>query len=223
MKGALEKFYQTLLAAYGPQGWWPLLELERKDGIQPTKSGSVRGYHPSDYSYPRTERQRFEICVGAILTQNTAWPNVEKALVNLEKKGMIDPKKIMSTKITTLSTTIKSAGYFNQKAKKLKIFSEFYNSLNGRTPTRDELLGIWGVGPETADSILLYAYKQPEFVVDAYTRRIMVAKGLIQEKYTYDEIKQFLEQSLDKDYALYQEFHALLVEHAKREKARINQ
>ncbi len=209
----LGKLYETFFRAYGPQGWWPLLGVR---GTNPTKTGLVKGYHPGDYSFPRTDAQRFEICVGAILTQNTAWPNVEKALQNLKTLKAIAPKKILELKQAKLAGRIKPAGYFNQKAKKLKIFSKFYLGLGGRAPTREELLSVWGVGPETADSILLYAYKVPTFVVDAYTKRIASRLGLIDEKASYDEVKAFFEKQLPPNLETYQEFHALLVEHAKR-------
>jgi len=213
----LTKLYRKLLTRYGPQGWWPLLELHRgRKGTNPTKTGSMRGYHPGDFSYPRTERQRFEIAVGAILTQNTSWVNVEKALLALEKAGLIDPERMRMAREEELRMPIRPAGYFNQKAKKLKAFAAFYRALEGRTPTREELLALWGIGPETADSILLYAYRVPEFVIDAYTRRVLAAQGFLTGKETYDKVKAFCEKGLPKDVKTYQEFHALLVEHAKR-------
>ena len=207
-------FYHQLLKMYSPQGWWPLLECEHL-GKNPTKTGSMTGYHPNDFSYPKSERQRFEICIGAILTQNTNWINVEKALKNLSKLNAIDAKKILSIEINKLSQEIRPAGYHNQKAKKLNIFAAYYLGLDGRIPAREDLLSIWGIGPETADSILLYAYKQPEFVVDAYTRRILTGMNIIEEKSGYNEIKPLFEKNLPKDYKIYQEFHALIVEHAK--------
>ncbi len=208
-------FYEKLLEKYGLQGWWPLLDCK---GCNPTKTGSIQGYHPGDYSYPKNENQRFEICIGAILTQNTSWPQVEKALINLKKINAINPEKIKNMEISELCHAIKPAGYFNQKAKKLKIFSEFYINLKGKKPTRDELLALWGIGPETADSILLYAYKLPSFVADAYTRRIFSSMGLIKKYETYDNIKKLFEDNLEKDFKLYQEYHALIVEHAKNNK-----
>ncbi|MDD5086506.1 MAG: endonuclease III domain-containing protein [Candidatus Nanoarchaeia archaeon] len=211
----IKKIYNVFLEKYGPQGWWPLLDYK---GVNPTKTGSVKGYHPGNYSYPKNENQRFEICIGAILTQNTSWPQVEKALINLKKLNAINPEKIKNMNINKLCSAIKSAGYFNQKAKKLKIFSEFYINLKGKKPTRDELLNIWGIGPETADSILLYAYKIPSFVVDAYTIRIFSAIGLIKKDESYQSIKRLFENSLEKDFRLYQEYHALIVEHAKNNK-----
>ena len=197
------ELYRDLLKKYGPQGWWPINNK----------------YHPKDYSYPKTEKQRFEICIGAILTQNTSWMNVEKALLNLIKLRLIDPVKIRGidddTTDNILKDAIKSAGYFNQKAKKIKIFSEFYIRLKGRIPTRDELLDVWGIGPETADSILLYAYNRPEFVIDAYTKKLLLKMKIINKEAGYDEIKCLFEKNLPKKYTIYQEFHALIVENGK--------
>jgi endonuclease III related protein len=211
-KNALEKIYLWLFNKYGPQGWWPLLDC---DGINPTKTGCIKGYHPINYSYPKTKKEQFEICIGAILTQNTAWPNVEKALINLKKLNAISPEKIIELENEILAEAIKPAGYFNQKAKKLKIFSKFYISLNEKIPSRQELLQIWGIGPETADSILLYAYKIPTFVIDAYTKRIFSNLNLISNDSSYDEFKLLFENNINPDLAVYQEYHALIVEHAK--------
>ncbi len=191
--------YKKLYRMYGPQGWWPI----------------DNEYHKRDFSYPKTGRQQLEVCLGAILTQNTSWKNVEKALENLKKNNLIDPKKISSIDKKRLANIIRSSGYHNQKAKKLKIFSRFYLSLKGRAPSRDELLEVWGIGPETADSILLYAYNQSEFVVDAYTRRLLASMNIITEKFAYDEIKLLFENNLPKDYRLFQEYHALIVENGK--------
>lgn len=212
MPNEIQSLYTHLLSEYGPQGWWPLLDVK---GTNPTKTGSIQGYHPNDYSYPKNDKQRFEICLGAILTQNTSWPNVEKALLNLKRLKAIEPKAIL--KLNELELAIKPAGYFNQKAKKLRIFAEFY--LNNKNPTRDQLLNLWGIGPETADSILLYAYNEPQFVVDAYTKRILKSLNLINDTAKYDDIKALFESNLKKDYKLYQEFHALMVEHVKRNKS----
>jgi len=195
----LKKLYNRLLKKYGPQGWWPI----------------NNNYHLKDYSYPKTKKQRFEICVGAILTQNTSWTNVENALLNMRQLYLIDPIKIKNINENILTNAIIPAGYFNQKAKKLKIFSEFYIILKGRIPMRNELLNVWGIGPETADSILLYAYKIPTFVVDAYTRRMLLDMKMINTDATYDSIKFLFEKNLPKDYKLYQEFHALIVENGK--------
>ncbi|MBI4447845.1 endonuclease III domain-containing protein, partial [Candidatus Woesearchaeota archaeon] len=194
-------------------GWWPLLGCK---GENPTKTGIVKGYHPKDYSYPKTKNQKFEICIGAIATQNTSWVQAEKALLNLKMLNALNPECMDSLDIEKLKTALKPAGYFNQKAKKVKLFTKFYLSLKGRTPTREELLSVWGVGKETADSMLLYAFKVQTFVIDAYTRRIFSNLKLIKKEEEYDAIKSLFEKNLPNDLALYQEYHALIVEHAKR-------
>jgi len=209
----LKRIYSILLKKYGFQGWWPLLGCK---GTNPTKTGSVKGYHPKDYSYPKNDNQRFEVCIGAILTQNTSWPQVEKALLNLKGLNALAPQKLKKLNQEKLKQAIKPAGYFNQKARKIKEFTDFYLSLKNRMPTRDELLKLWGIGPETADSILLYAFKMPEFVVDAYTRRVFSKLGFIRKDASYEEIKKLFEKNLPRDSRLYQEYHALIVEHAKK-------
>jgi len=146
-----------------------------------------------------------------ILTQNTAWKNVEKALNNLQP---ISPIKIKELSDENLKKAIKPAGYFNQKADYLKIFTDYFLNLK-KIPKRDELLSIKGIGNETADSMLLYAFDQPEFVVDLYTKRIFERLGLIKNK-SYLEIKELFEKNLNNDPNLFQEYHALIVEHAKR-------
>lgn len=234
MTNQILTIYNLLLKKYRHQGWWPLLDVaESGKGNNPTKTGSVRGYHPKDYSYPKTEAQRFEICTGAILTQNTAWPNVEKALTAIQRQNALSPKKIIEMPEAKLAETIRPAGYYNQKAKKIKLFSKFYLGIENRTPTREELLKVWGIGRETADSILLYAYRMPVFVVDTYTRRIISEHKLfnisgretehkLKWNADYDDIRtvfeENLKENLKKDYKIYQEFHALIVEHAKRKK-----
>ncbi|AKB18518.1 MULTISPECIES: endonuclease III domain-containing protein [unclassified Methanosarcina] len=212
----IRKIYGFLFGSYGPQGWWPLTELQDSSGTNPTKTGSIRGYHPGDYTYPHTESQQFEIICGALLTQNTSWQQVERALINLRQMDSLSPEALLSLDSETLKEAIKPAGYYNQKAMRLKILAEWFLNLKSRMPKRKELLSIKGVGPETADSILLYAFKQPSFVVDAYTRRVLSNLGLAEEKAKYSEIKSLFEENLPEDLAIYQEYHALLVEHAKR-------
>lgn len=208
--------YRRLLKIYGPQGWWPLLDLhDGKIGKNPTKTGSIKGYHPNDYSFPKNNAQRFEICIGAICTQNTNWSNVEKALLNLRAARLLDAKHLAISNDAILKICIRPAGYYNQKAKKLKIFARYYSILKRSTPTRDQLLALWGIGPETADSILLYAFKVPTFVVDAYTKRFLLQEGLIEGHETYDTIKRLFERNLPQSVKIYQEFHALIVEHMK--------
>ena len=207
---------EQLCAAYGPQGWWPLLEHQ---GSNPTLTGRLTGYHPADYSFPRTEAQRFEICCGAILTQNTAWSNVEKALQALADRSLLVPQAILAVDEERLQQAIRPSGYFRAKARKLRAFCEFYLRLAGRSPSREQLLQVWGVGPETADSILLYAYAQTEMVVDAYTLRVLRHHGYQRSQRSYAAAKTYCERKLPRSLAGYQEFHALMVEHAKRLRA----
>jgi endonuclease III related protein len=183
-------YYDALFAAYGPQHWWP-------------------------------GRSAFEVIVGAILTQNTSWTNVEPAIRNLRRKKLLTPRAIETVSLGRLAQLVRSSGYFRQKAKKLKCFvrflrSEFGGSLTRmfRTPTtvlREKLLSVHGIGPETADSILLYAGKHPVFVVDAYTRRLLERHELATPAQSYEEIRRLFERSLPGDAPLYNEFHALIV------------
>jgi endonuclease-3 related protein len=191
--------YSRLYSLHGPQGWWPI-------------GGK---YSPRDYGIPRNERERFEICAGAILTQNTSWKNVMKALAEMERQKILSPRKIISMPQKRLAKIIRSSGYHNQKARKLKVFSGFYIKLKGKTPSREELLSLWGIDRETADSMLLYAYRQPVFVIDAYTKRLLAREKLCTENASYDAMQRLFHKSLPKDFRLYNEFHALIVEHAK--------
>ena len=177
----LMKIYKKLLSEFGEQKWWPTISKNR----------------------------RFEIIVGAILTQNTAWKNVEKAIRNLDKKNMLSKESIKNIPEKDLALLIKPAGYYNQKAKKLKLVANFKDRI-----TRENLLGIWGIGKETADSILLYAYDRPYFVIDAYTKRIMKRIGFKED--SYEELQNLFQNNLPKDVKIYKEFHALLVELGKR-------
>ncbi|AKB81338.1 Endonuclease III [Methanosarcina barkeri 3] len=222
MKPVIRKIYDCLLTSYGPQGWWPLTELREAGGTNPTKTGSIQGYHPDDYTYPQTRSQQFEIICGALLTQNTSWIQVEKALLNLkdllslQQIYSFSPEAVLSLDQEILKEAIRPAGYYNQKAVRLKNLACWFSELGARIPARTELLSLKGVGPETADSILLYAFKQTSFVVDAYTKRIVINLGLADEKASYNEIKALFEENLPEDLIVYQEYHALLVEHAKR-------
>jgi endonuclease-3 related protein len=210
----LVELYYKLLNAYGHQGWWPLISYP---GVNPTTSGSLTGYHPTQYDLPQTAEQRFEICVGAILTQNTAWLNVEKALLNLWHQNALSAEAILALDIERLKEAIRPSGYFNVKAKKLLCFSHKWleHDMAKQTPSRKTLLNIWGIGPETADSMRLYAFNQPEMMVDAYTKRILANLGYCSPDISYEDMKQFLVENLPEDRIVYQEFHALLVEHAK--------
>lgn len=190
-------------------------QTKTTDEVEETKES--KGYHPGKYDYPRTDEERFEICIGAILTQNTAWKNVEKAISNLyEKIGKITPEKILALKQEELAKIIKAAGYYNQKSTYLHHFANYYQRARGTTPTREELLALKGIGKETADSILLYAYQQPTFIIDTYTKRILIKHGYANERSNYDEMQQLFLKQLPKDVNIYQEYHALLVEHAKK-------
>jgi endonuclease III related protein len=175
---AIRAYYHTLFSAWGRQHWWPA-------------------------------QSRFEMIVGAYLTQNTSWTNVEKALRNLRKARLLTISGIRRTPQLALEQLIRPAGYFRQKAQRLKTFVNFLDNLYGGSfermfarPTaelRDELLALNGVGPETADSILLYAGNHPVFVVDAYTRRILDRHQIVSRATGYDEIRQLFEQALAAD------------------------
>jgi len=204
----LKKIYNRLQKTYGYQGWWPIRRLAKSRGFD------AHGYHQQEYLAPDNFNDRFEIIVGAILTQNTSWKNVEKALDVLVANKLLNPAKIIEYPEAELAELIRSSGYYNQKAKKLKAISQFVLKL-AATPTRDELLAIWGVGDETADSILLYAYQVPVFVIDAYTKRIFSRIGLVAAKTGYRELQKIFQQELPKDYKLYNEYHALIVAHGK--------
>lgn len=197
------KIYQALLKEHSQQGWWPVKGEDDDKAV----------YHKKDYSFPRNEEQAFEIMIGAILTQNTSWKNVEKALDNLRQNKALNPGALKKLKINKLAELIKSSGYHNQKAKKLKAFAKFY--FLGKEFTRENLLDVWGIGPETADSILLYALKKPYFVVDTYTKRIFSRIGLCNINDKYEDVQKLFHDSLPKDFKLYNEYHALIVEHAK--------
>ncbi|MEO0226167.1 MAG: endonuclease III domain-containing protein, partial [candidate division WOR-3 bacterium] len=160
------------------------------------------------------------VIIGAILTQNTAWPNVEKAIKNLKKAKLLDVKMILK-KRKEIARLIRPAGYYNVKARRLlNCMSYLDENYQGeikrmeRLPTgrlRRELLAINGIGPETADSILLYALNRPVFVVDAYTRRFLLRHNIIKEDASYDEIQDFFIKSLKSEVKVFNEFHALIV------------
>lgn len=186
----LLNIYHALHTHYGPQHWWPA-------------------------------KSRFEVIVGAILTQNTNWKNVEKAIANLKTEDLVSPDAIHKVSRQRLSRLIRPSGYFNIKADRLKSFTDFLMSEYGgdlkamlREKTgvlREKLLCVKGIGPETADSILLYAAGRPVFVVDAYTRRILSRHGLCEDKTSYNQIQSLFMENLEPDSRLYNEYHALLV------------
>jgi endonuclease-3 related protein len=190
----LLQYYEALHSALGPQSWWPA-------------------------------RTPFEVIVGAILTQNTSWTNVERAIGNLRAAKLLAPRAILRAPTARLARLIRSSGYFRQKAKKLKAFVRFLQEDHGgslarmfRTPTaelRNKLLGVHGIGPETADSILLYAGKHPVFVVDAYTRRILERHGHSALGESYESIQERFHGSLPRAVSLFNEYHALIVRTGK--------
>jgi endonuclease-3 related protein len=190
----LLRYYEAMSEALGPMHWWPA-------------------------------KTPFEVIVGAILTQSTAWANVERAIANLRPARMLTPAAILRARTSQLAERIRPSGYFRQKAKKLKAFARFLESRYAgslarmfRTPTtvlREELLSVHGIGPETADSILLYAGNHPVFVVDAYTHRIFGRHGVTTGKPDYEGVRSLFEGSLPPNPELFNEFHALIVNTGK--------
>lgn len=194
LKDILENFYRLLYQRFGPQYWWPA-------------------------------KTPFEVIAGAILTQNTNWSNVEKAIANLRRFNLISPLKMRKISLKRLARLIRPAGYFNIKAKRLKnfinfLFTRYGGSLSRMFNTdpwslRAELLQITGIGPETADSILLYAGEKPIFVIDAYTKRFLLRHNLIEADASYSQAQDIFLDNLQTDLALFKEFHALIVRLAK--------
>ncbi len=184
------EIYHKLYHAFGPQHWWP--------GDSP-----------------------FEIAVGAILTQNTNWANVEKAIASLKNKRALSAKGIHEMKTEKLALFIRPAGYFNVKARRLKAFIHFlindYHGSMGRMKNekldtlRTKLLNVHGIGPETADSILLYALDNPVFVIDAYTKRVLSRHSVINHDENYERIQDLFHETLKRDTELFNEYHALFV------------
>jgi len=182
------------MAVHGPQNWWP-------------------------------GKTRFEVIVGAILTQNTAWTNVQRAITALRREKLLTVKALEGVSLRKLAGLIRPSGYFRQKARKLKEFVRYLRLQHDgsltkmfRTPTatlREQLLAVHGIGPETADSVLLYAGKHAVFVVDAYTRRILERHRLVRGTESYDDIRGLFEKSLPANRQLFNEYHALIVHAGK--------
>ncbi|MDI6756416.1 MAG: endonuclease III domain-containing protein [Endomicrobiia bacterium] len=206
----LPEIYRVLLGAYGRQGWWPV---------------TPRGKKRPEYSCPKrpSSRESLEIAVGAILTQNTSWSNVERAVENLNRTGFFC--RPFSFPDALLKKTIRPSGYYNQKAVYVRNFldvvkKDFGGDIKrlfavegGRL--RRILLDVKGIGPETADSIILYAARKPVFVIDAYTMRIMRRAGLLSGSAGYERARAFFETSLPRSVGIYSEYHALLVRQGK--------
>lgn len=184
--------YKKLLATYGRQNWWPA-------------------------------DSPFEVMLGAILTQNTAWANVERAIANLKYQSCLSPQAILETSQQELAEWLKPSGYFNIKAQRLRNFCQWYvdeGEFSGLVSIetemlRKQLLSVNGIGPETADDILLYAFERPVFVIDAYTRRIFSRLALLDRDAGYESLRHQFESGLKADAALFNEYHALIVCHAK--------
>jgi endonuclease-3 related protein len=160
------------------------------------------------------------VAAGAVLTQGTAWLNAEKAVLCLLTSGTLTPEGILSTPREVLAEIIRSAGYFNLKARKLEELARFFRTLprdgsGYSAPSRDSLLSVWGIGPETADSILQFAFGVPTFVVDEYTRRIAGRLGCEHADSSYEKFQSCIEIDIPRTWIVHSEFHALLVEHAK--------
>jgi len=191
----IEEIFKILFNKYGPQHWWPA-------------------------------ESPFEVIVGAILTQATNWKNVEKAIENIKRKNLLDPIQIYHLSENELALLIKPSGFYKIKTKRLKNFVQvFVDKFKGdltymnSLPTnylRKEFLKIEGLGKETVDSILLYALNRPVFVIDNYTKKIFYCLGLSDLKSSYDVLQDIFHNSLFPIYQLYQEYHALIVEHGKR-------
>ena len=187
-------WYRALLHAYGPQGWWP-------------------------------GRSRFEVIAGAILTQNTAWPNVERGLRNLRNARLLHPARMHRAGPRVTAPLLRPTGYFNQKAKRLHAFLDFLFEEHGGSlgrlfalplsDLRERLLRLNGIGPETADSIILYAGRLPVFVIDAYTRRILKRHGHLHPLEGYEDLRARFEAALPPEVPLFNEYHALIVRVAK--------
>jgi endonuclease-3 related protein len=190
MRRLLMNIYRRLYQTYGSRNWWP-------------------------------GETSFEVMVGAILTQNTSWKNVEKAIQRLKMNGVLNPEGIYHLKKSQLAPLIRSSGYYRIKADRLKSFVDFlYEEYGGDlkgmkrerlAELREKLLGVKGIGPETADSILLYGLKKPIFVVDAYTKRVLSRHRMISEKASYEEVQKLFMEHLPPDEKLFNEYHALFV------------
>jgi len=190
----LMEAYERLSKDFGRQEWWH----------------TKRGFRPKE----------FEICVGAILTQNTNWRNVERTLDNLKANEILSPEDLSKIHIRKLEYLIKPSGFYRQKAERLKKLAKFISKFGSfenfrKNVKREELLKVKGIGFETADSILLYACGQAYFVIDSYTKKFVRKLG-IKTKQDYESLRNFFENSLPRNVSLYKEFHALIVEWGKR-------
>jgi endonuclease-3 related protein len=194
LPGRLREIFDLLHAHYGSLHWWPA-------------------------------ETPFEVCVGAVLTQNTNWRNVEKAIAGLKREGLLSPEALRDVPVGKLAETIRPAGFFNVKSTRLKDFVSWLFEWHGGSldrmfagdwrKLREELLTVKGIGRETCDSILLYAGGKPSFVVDAYTKRLFTNLGLVPAHAEYEEVRTLFMENLPADAALFNEYHALIVQHGK--------
>lgn len=207
----VQNLYHQLWNTYGPQGWWPIFYSE-----------DVAGFHKTKYYTPSSLQGKFEVCLGAILTQNTSWTNAQQALSYLSSAGLLSSEKLLAYPTEELASIIRCSGYYRQKAKKISVFATWWQSRIDKDmpPLRSELLDLWGIGMETADSILCYAYHEPVFVSDAYTKRLFLETGLLSDPQAsyikVQELGQQIQPLKGQDITIaYQEFHALIVQHMK--------
>ncbi len=188
----LVRIYHDLFAHYGPRHWWPA-------------------------------DSPFEVMVGAVLTQNTAWTNVERALARVKGVVALEAAPMAALPVDVLADALRPAGYYNVKARRLQALCRWVADQGGMgtlhgmetRPLRAGLLSVHGVGPETADDIVLYAFGRPVFVIDAYTRRLFARLGFVRNQESYEGLRARFERALPRDPVLYNEYHALIVEHAK--------
>ncbi len=207
----INSVYKTLLKEYGKQGWWPIVDAAAGKSVY--KEGRI----PDN-------NERLEIALGTLLTQNTTWKNAEKALLSLKREGLVDPGKLLETDITLLAELIRSSGYYNQKARKIRDFLSWFSRYDYSFKElmemeihklRGELLSVRGIGDETADSILLYSLGKKTFVVDAYTVRIFKRIGVLSGSEKYHEVREIFHGSFSGNSDEYNQYHALIVKHAK--------
>lgn len=230
----LHDIYQRLLQRYGNQGWWPLIDTETpvEDDrdfqmyLKHVPDGDEEDFrnHWPRHTGPRiqSDEQRFEVLVGTFLTQNTSWSNAERALYNLSRQDLLRRESLRAAPHTEVAEAITPARYMNQKTRYLQEFCAFLEEhpleeLRGMetAPLRKLLLAQRGVGPETADSMLLYAFERPVFVIDAYTIRILSRYGHCDHDIKYHQLQDTIMAALEKDVELFKEYHALLVRHAQ--------
>ncbi len=211
MKNNLIFIYKKLIESYGAQGWWPLLFEERKD------FSDSKGYHKNFTIFTQTKTDRFEISTGAVLTQNTNWNNVYNSLTEFKKSSITTPESFLGADIDIIKNIIKKTGYYNQKYIKLvNLISFLQNNNYFEFPdnlSREALLDIWGIGEETADSILLYAFNRKVFVIDAYSKRIASRLDSSLKLKTYKDYQNYFTGNIPDDLEIYNQYHALIVKH----------